>query len=72
MPPNEGFACGLHLINVSEGFLIPSEVENLRNSPFIKKERKAVLKKNKPYVKSRYNPCDILFYILLSDPKIRI
>ena len=35
MPPNDGFACGLHLIMSSEVFLIPKVDANFKNKLFI-------------------------------------
>ena len=45
IPPNEGLASELHLINDSLGFRIPRVDANFKNNPFIMKERMNVLKK---------------------------
>ena len=45
IPPNEGFASELHLINDSLGFRIPNVEANFKNNPLIIKDRMNVLKK---------------------------
>ena len=53
IPPNDGFAWGLHLIRSSGVFLVPRLDANFKNKLLIKKENRIDVIKNDPYTISK-------------------